>query len=86
MKDERQPIFYTTEPIFGCSQPVRKGDILKIRQCGSAFLVTGDKTFYPLEFLDEDADYDPPPFIEGLVDGEIQRVCIEDLEALVDEY
>jgi hypothetical protein len=35
--------------------------------------------------MDEDPDFDPPPFIEGLVDGSIKQICIDDLEVLLDE-
>jgi hypothetical protein len=85
MKDELQPIFYTNESRYGCSQPVRKGDILRIRSSRKPFLVTGNRTSYPLVFMDEDPDFDPPPFIEGLVDGSIKQICIDDLEVLLDE-
>lgn len=47
MTQDEPVLFWTTEPRFGCSQPVRSGDLLRVKwdtpkiSIGSPFLVLG---------------------------------------------
>ena len=79
------PLFYVTEPRFGCSQPVRVGDLLRVKRLGydwrlegMPFLVTGlGRT------LTYDSDYAlMPEEAIGIIDGKLQTIRIEDLEVI----
>jgi len=74
---ENPPLFYVTEPRFGCSQPVRVGDLLRVKDLGSGwrlegklFLVTGA----PRVAAHEAAI--------GIVDGNLEDVWIAHLEVI----
>jgi hypothetical protein len=76
-----------TEPTFGCSQPVRVGDLLRVKQYkyswrleGKLFLVTGI-----IHMPRNDSGYEIlPEELTGIIDGEIITVRIEDLEVMSD--
>jgi hypothetical protein len=78
---------YMTEPTFGCSQPVRVGDLLRVKQYkyswrleGKLFLVTGI-----IHMPRNDSGYEIlPEELTGIIDGEIITVRIEDLEVMSD--
>ena len=82
---ESPPLFYVTEPRFGCSQPVRVGDLLRVKSLGydwrlegMPFLVTG-----VVRSLAYDNDYGHIPEVAiGIIDGEIMTLRIEDLETI----
>lgn len=68
-------LFYTTESRFGCSQPVRSGDLLVIKgfdlglkYSGSHFLVIEARDVYDLLM------------IRGVVNGKILDINTESLE------
>ena len=74
---ENPPLFYVTEPRFGCSQPVRVGDLLRVKDLGSGwrlegkpFLVTGAAggATHEVAF--------------GVVDGRLEDVWAAHLEAI----
>ena len=73
---ENPPLFYVTEPRFGCSQPVRVGDLLRVKDLGSGwrlegklFLVTGVAGGAHEEAI-------------GVVDGRLEDVWAAHLEAI----
>lgn len=82
---ESPPLFYVTEPRFGCSQPVRVGDLLRVKRLGydwrlegMPFLVTG-----VARSLTHDNDYGLiPEEATGVIDGKLQTIRIEDLETI----
>ena len=85
MPGEEPPLFYLPEPQFGCSQPVRKGDLVRVKatgygwQCeGLPFLVMGITKH---RRYNEENDLMPDAAI-GIIDGKQEVIVIEFLELL----
>jgi hypothetical protein len=38
---EKLPLFYLHEPRFGCTQPVREGDLVRVKQLGHSWILEG---------------------------------------------
>ena len=74
---ENPPLFYVTEPRFGCSQPVRVGDLLRVKDLGSGWRLEGK-----LFLVTGAAGVDPHEAAIGIVDGNLEDVWIEHLEAI----
>ena len=82
---ESPPLFYVTEPRFGCSQPVRAGDLLRVKSAGYSWKLEG-MPFLVLGLgrsLMYNSDYAlVPDEAIGIIDGEITILRIEDLEVI----
>ncbi len=81
--DETPPLFYLNEILFGCSQPVRVGDLIRVKRFGYDWALEGKP------FLVIGASHawgrDEAQAVEeahGIVDGVMRAVRIEDLELL----
>ncbi len=90
--DEKVPLFYLPEPRFGCTQPVREGDLVRVKSLGYSWILEG-KPFLVLgvsrawdtgSMLGQDEVYDEVEEVHGIVDGIMRVVRVEDLE-LIDE-
>jgi len=88
MRSEGPVLFYLPEPKFVCSQPVRKGDLLRVKEMGHGwkyeglpFLVTGIS-----RNLRYDQDYElVPEHAIGIVCGKVDVIATEYLEWFDDE-
>ena len=84
---DEEPLFYVKEPYFGCTQPVRPGDILRVRTSGPPQYLR-NKTFLVLDAtaaeLRYNGDYElvPDMLAIGLVDGVEQKLHTDWLESL----
>jgi hypothetical protein len=76
---ERSPLFYVSEPRFGCTQPVYAGDILRLRTCDYMIIVISCRDIEIFDALDENSW--TVEECEVMLDGKIQRVLVSDLEA-----
>ncbi len=88
--DESPVLFYLTEPIFGCTQPVRVGDLLRVKSLGYSWILEG-KPFLVLgvsrswdagSMIGQDEVYDEVEEVHGIVDGVMRAVRVEDLELI----
>ena len=90
--DETSPLFYLNETLLGCSQPVRVGDLIRVKRLGydwilegKPFLVVGvSRAWDTGSMLGQDEVYDEVEEAHGIVDGIMRVVRVEDLE-LIDE-
>lgn len=89
--EDEQPLFYLEEPRFGCLQPVRRGDLVRVKRLsygwkyeGCLCVVMDVLECYRINELGE-------PDLEGLtdpeecnviIDGTLQTYRIEYLEAI----
>ena len=88
---EKLPLFYLPEPRFGCTQPVREGDLVRVKQLGHSWILEG-KPFLVMGvslswtpsnlMLGQDEVYDEVEEVHGLVDGVMRAVRVEDLELI----
>jgi hypothetical protein len=78
MKQVNPVLFYTTEPRFGCSQPVRSGDLLIVKNRGFGWTCEG-APFIVIERYESYDCYDVI-MIRGLVNSTIASISSEDLE------
>jgi hypothetical protein len=69
-------LFYTTEPRYGCSQPVKSGDLLRIK---SSNLYKSRFAGKPIFVIDA-YDFQENVMARGLVDGHIIIFSSSDLE------
>jgi|APGre2960657373_1045057.scaffolds.fasta_scaffold232871_1 hypothetical protein len=89
---EKLPLFYLPEPRFGCTQPVREGDLVRVKQLGHSWILEGklllvvgvSRTWDTGSMLGQDEVYEEVEEVHGIVDGVMRVVRIEDLE-LIDE-
>jgi hypothetical protein len=88
MRSEGPALFYLPEPKFGCSQPVRKGDLLRVKATGHGwkyeglpFLVLGITKHLKYS---EEHELTPDAAI-GIIDGKQEVIVFEYLEILDDE-
>ena len=87
MAQDEPVLFWTTEPRFGCSQPVRSGDLLRLKwnsskfSKGSAFLVLGASKDN-LKFNSGHELWPESAF--GIAGGETCWVPVDCLEVIVD--
>ena len=89
---EKLPLFYLPEPRFGCTQPVREGDLVRVKQLGYSWILEGklllvvgvSRTWDTGSMLGQDEVYEEVEEVHGIVDGVMRVVRIEDLE-LIDE-
>jgi hypothetical protein len=85
MGSEEPPLFYLTEPRFGCSQPVRKGDLVRVRRTGHGWRYEG-MPFLVLgitKHLRYNEDYELiPDAVVGIIDGKQEVIGVEYLELL----
>jgi hypothetical protein len=93
-KDE--VLFWVEEPNFGCKQPVRMGDLLRVKDLkygwkeeGKIVLVTGVVDPAYTRFVPEEPD-DLFPSLEPeecfiIIEGRREAVRIEYLEVIVDQ-
>lgn len=72
---ENPPLFYVTELRFGCSQPVRVGDLLRVKRRGSGWRLEGKI------FLVTGGD-DKHEVATGIVDGKLESLWVANLEAI----
>jgi hypothetical protein len=90
--DESPVLFYLPEPRFGCTQqPVRKGDLLRVKSLGYGWILEG-KPFLVLgvsllwapsnPMLGQDEVYEEVDEVHGIVDGVMRVVRVEDLELI----
>lgn len=88
--NESPALFYLPEPRFGCMQPIREGDLIRVKRLGydwilegKPFLVLGVSKSWDIgSMLGQDEIYDEVEEAHGLVDGIMRAVRIEDLELL----
>jgi len=89
---EKLPLFYLPEPRFGCTQPVREGDLVRVKQLGHSWILEGklllvvgvSRTWDTGSMLGQDEVYEEVEEVHGIIDGVMRVVRIEDLE-LIDE-
>ena len=88
LKDQdEKPLFYLCESLYGCSQPVRRGDLIRVKcECtdilyrGKVCLVvsSSERIIYDelreIDWITEEC--------EVLIDGSLARMHIEDLELI----
>jgi hypothetical protein len=88
-------LFWTKEPKYGCSQPVREGDLLRVKDLGYGWkwegrivmvLGTVDPAYtkFVPEYPDDLFPADDPEECFVIIDGRRDTVRIEYLEAIVD--
>jgi len=75
MKQTNPVLFYTTEPRFGCSQPVRGGDLLIVKNRGYGWTYEG----VPFVVI-ESYNHNDELMIRGLANSTIVSISSEDLE------
>lgn len=75
MKQTNPVLFYTTEARFGCSQPVRGGDLLIVKNRGYGWTYEG-----VLFFAINSYNHNDELMIRGLANGAIVSISSEDLE------
>jgi hypothetical protein len=89
---EKLPLFYLPEPRFGCTQPVREGDLVRVKQLGHSWILEGklllvvgvSRTWDTGSMLGQDEVYEEVEEVHGIIDGVMRFVRVEDLE-LIDE-
>jgi len=69
-------LFYTTEPRYGCSQPVKSGDLLRIKSSNLYKSRFAGKPIFVIDAYDLQEDV----MARGLVDGHIIIFSSSDLE------
>lgn len=75
MKQTNPVLFYTTEARFGCSQPVRGGDLLIVKNRGWGWSYEG-----VLFVVINSYNHNDELMIRGLANGAIVSISPEDLE------
>lgn len=93
--DEAEPLFWVDESKYGCTQPVRVGDLLRVKDFGYGWkeegkivlvLGTVDPTYtrFVPEYPDDLFPPDEPEECLVIIDGHRTTIRIEYLEAIVD--
>ena len=88
-------LFWTTEPRYGCSQPVRVGDLLRVKELGFGWkdegkvvMILGTVDVSYTRFVPEQPNdlfpSNEPEECFVIIDGQYNTVRIEYLEAIVD--